>query len=58
MLEEKKLLNQKHKKNISNNKNEPIKESSVEFEKRREEIRRRNEQEARELLEKKSKKIH
>ena len=56
MLEEKKLLNQKHKKNISNNKNEPIKESSVEFEKRREEIRRRNEQEARELLEKKKQK--
>lgn len=56
LLDEKKQLNQKKKQNFNNTKTETTKESALAFEKRREEIRKRNEQEAKELLEKKKQK--
>lgn len=56
LLDEKKQLNEKKKQNFNNTKIETTKESALAFEKRREEIRKRNEQEAKELLEKKKQK--
>lgn len=56
LLEEKKQLNQKKKQSINSNKVEYSKEIALDFEKRKEEIRKRNEQEAKELLEKKKQK--
>lgn len=56
LLEEKKQLYQKKKQNINSTKIDSTKESELAFQKRREEIRKRNEQEAKELLDQKKKK--